>query len=258
MPTVSFIGRVLPAPAQISFTNIPNGTWEWQEEHLTIKFDIRIENSHVQVNCALDLYKDEYVAELHRRAFDLARACVNIAAFGTGYGLYLIFEQFVLPNGRVTQLMFTSPSNLATECTAFKLNTVTTEEKKVMEQVLGLVMREPALFMLLNDLIQCISVPHVAAVNCGRVIDGLRKLIAPGDPKAGWPLFRGAMQVDENYIKFVSEHSKDPRHGGHVRIDGPTIMEVCKRTWIVMNRFIEYRKRENQPLSLLDFPLLKG
>lgn len=258
MPIVSFIGRVLPAPVQISFTNIPKPHWEWVEEHIAIDFTILIEKSFVKVDCELDKYKAEYMPELHRRAFDLARGCVNIAAFGTGYGLYVIFEQFVLPDGAVQQLMFTSPPDLVAECTAFKMNAVTTEEKKVMEQILTLVMGEPALFMLLNDLIQCVSVPHVIPVNCARVIDGLRKLIAPGPPKTAWPLFRDVMHVDEAYITLMSEYSKDTRHGGNVRIDGSITREILKRTWIVMNRFIEYRKSGNKALPFAKFPLLRG
>ena len=74
MPIVSFVGRVLPAPIQISFTDIPKSRWEWVEEHISIGFTILIESSRVKVDCELDKYKDEYLAELHRRAFDLARA----------------------------------------------------------------------------------------------------------------------------------------------------------------------------------------
>jgi hypothetical protein len=243
---------------QISFTDIPKVHWQWPEEHIAIDFTLLIEKSHVKVDCKLDKYKDEYMVELHRRAFDLARACANVAAFATGYGIYVIFEQFVLQDGTVTQLMFTSSPGIVAECTAFKMNAVAAEEKKVMEQILMLVMGDPALFMLLNDLIQCLYVPHVTPVNCGRVMDGLRKLIAPGDPKKAWPLFRNEMHVDEAYTKLVSDNSTEHRHGGHLRIDGPTTTEILKRTWIVMNRFLEFRKRGNKPLPVAEFPVLHG
>jgi hypothetical protein len=259
MPTVSFIGRVLPATVQISYTDIPKPAWEWTEENLKIEFKIQIKESRVQVDCLVDQYKDDYMGELHRRSFELARACVNVAAFGTGYGLYLIFEQFIRPDGVVTQLLFTSPPDFVAECTAFKLPSATAQEKQTMEQVLAIAM-DPALSMLLNDLIQCLSVPNIAPVNCGRVLDGLRKLVVPGmnDPKAEWPIFRAAMRVDENYTQFVSEHSKNPRHGQHMRIDGPTTIEIHRRAWVIMNRFLEYRKRGSQPLPATEFPLLTG
>jgi hypothetical protein len=222
-----------------------------------MQFAITIDKSLVRVDCEINPFQDNYFVEIHRRAFDLARSCVNVAAFATGFGLNLIFELLVLPNGFVSPIRFVIPADLVTECTALKMPAVTLEEKKTMERVLSLVMGEPALFMLLNDLIQCASTPHVTPTNCGRVWDGLRKLVAPGDPKKMWPLFREAMHVDENYATFVSEHSKDPRHGEHVRIDGPTTTEILKRTWILMNRFLEYRKRANM-LPLAEFPLLMG
>jgi hypothetical protein len=258
MPTVSFLGRVLPAPIQVSFADVPKVHWKWEEESITINFTVVVERSRVKVECELDTYKEQYVAELHRRAFDLVRACVNVAVFGSGHGLYVIFEQFVRPDGVLSQLIFTSSPDLVRECTAFRMSPATKEEKKVLEQVLALVMSEPALFMLLNDLVQCISVPHVTPVSCGRVVDGLRKLVAPGDPRMAWPIFRGAVHVDEAYVTFISEHSKNSRHGEHVRIDGPTTVEIQKRAWVIMNRFLEFRKRGNQQLPLGEFPLLRG
>ncbi len=258
MPIVHFIGRILPAAVQISFTDIPQGKWEWPEAGLSLDFTIRITNSQINVECKLDHYKDDYIVELHRRAFDLARACVNVAAFGTGFGIFVFFDKFVGPSGIPSDLLFTNP-RLVGECTAFKMNPVTMDEKRDLEKVLAIVMMEPGLFMALNDLIQGVSVPHMTPANCGRVVDALRKLVTPGiEPKQGWPIFQQVVQADEPYLTFISEHSKKPRHGEHVRIDGPTTTEIARRTWIIMNRFLEFRKRGNQPLPPAEFPMLMG
>ena len=258
MPTVYFKGRVLPAAVQISFTDIPQVKWVWEEESITFDFVIRITKSRVEVECKLDHYQDDYTGEIHRRAFDLARACVNVAAFGTGFGVTVFFDEFVGPNGIPSPIVCINPL-LAAECTAFKMGAVTLEEKRNLEAILALVMREPAVFMALNDLIEAISIPHIAATNCGRILDCLRKLVAPGiEPKQGWPIFQKTIQADEAYLSFISEHSKNPRHGEHTRIDGPTTTEIAKRTWIIMNRFLEFRNRGNLPLPLAEFPLLKG
>ena len=258
MPTVYFRGMVLPQTVAISFTDIPQGKWEWLEEGLTLNFTVRITESKVEVECKLDRYKDDYLVELHRRALDLARACVNIAAFASGYCVTVFLGEFVGPTGTTSALLF-SASYLASECTAFKMNPSTLEEKQNLSNVLTLVMSEPALFMALNALIEGISIPHMAPINCGRVLDGLRKLVVPGiDAKKAWPVFQATMQVDEAYLAFISEHSKNPRHGENVRIDGPTTMEISKRAWVIMNRFLEFRKRGSLPLPLAEFPLLKG
>lgn len=259
MPTVRFLGKVLPAPVQISFTDIPLGKWKWEEEGINIGISVRINRSFVEVDCEVPTYKSEYFVELYRRAFDVARTCVNVAAFATGYGVSLVLESFVGPDGTVSQIMFRVPDDIVAQCTAFKMNPETLDERRTLEQVLTLMMTELPLFGLLNDLIQCTHTSHVTPTNCARVIDGLRKLIVPGiEPAKAWPLFRDAMHVDEAYTKFISEHSKDTRHGGSVRIDGPNTMEILKRTWIIMNRFIHFRKCGNQPLPLTDFPLLAG
>jgi hypothetical protein len=258
MPTVYFKGRVLPATVQISFTDIPKVKWVWEEESITFDFAIQIAKSQVEVECKLDRYQDDYMVEIHRRAFDLARACVNVGAFGTGFAMTVFFDQFVGPNGVPSSLLFTNPL-YAAECTAFKASPETPEEKRNLEAVLSLVMREPAVFMALNDLIEAVSTHHMVATNCGRMLDGLRKLVAPNvEPKQAWPIFQAAIQADEPYLSFISEHSKEHRHGGRIRIDGPTTVEIGKRAWIIMNRFLEFKKRGNLPLPLAEFPPLKG
>ena len=109
MPTVYFKGRVLPAPVQISFTDIPQVNWVWEEKNIAFDFVIRITKSQVEVECKLDRYQDDYMVEIHRRAFDLARACVNVAAFATGFGVSVIFEEFVGPDGIPSALLFPNP-----------------------------------------------------------------------------------------------------------------------------------------------------
>jgi len=258
MPTVYFRGGVLPAVVEISVTDVPQIKWEWLEEGLTLEFVVHVAKSKVEVECTMDRYKDDYMMEIHRRAFDLARACVNVAAFSTGYGVTVHFDQFVGPTGVVHALIFTCP-HVVGECTAFKMNPDTLDEKRELELILTLVMTEPPLFMALNDLIQAASTPHATPTNCGRVLDGLRKLVAPDlEPKKAWPKFQTTIQADEKYLAFISEHSKNPRHGEHTRIDGRTTIEIAKRTWVIMNRFLEFRKRGNQPLPLAEFPLLRG
>jgi hypothetical protein len=129
MPVVYFKGRVLPAAVQISFTDIPQVNWTWPEENIVFDFVVRITNSRVEVECKLDRYQDDYLAEIHRRAFDLARACVNVAAFGTGFGVSVFFDEFIGPNGTPSLLISTNP-HLVAESTAFKMNPATLEEKQ--------------------------------------------------------------------------------------------------------------------------------
>jgi hypothetical protein len=256
---ITFKGRVLPEVVKISLSDIPTVSWQWPEANLAIGLSVRVNNSIVEVTCDVPHYKSDYLGELHRRAFDVARACVNLGAFSTGLGLIVIFEEYVLPDGAHSKILLNTSPDVLAQVTAFKIPAVTADERKLFEQVLTLVVREPALFMALNDLAETITVPHATAVNCGRVLDAVRNMVAPGaEPKKGWPILRDMLRVDEAYVIFISENSKTHRHGDRTRIDGPTTLEIQKRTWSIMNRFLEFRKQGNQQLPLAEFPLLVG
>jgi hypothetical protein len=258
MPIVKFLGRVLPSVVDVSFTDVPQMNWVVSELGITMDLSVHITKSIVEVDCDVTRYQDEYIVHLYMRAFDLARACVDMAAFSTGHSLTVVLDTFVKPDGTAGPLLFTDAA-LAAECTAFKMNPVTDDEKKAFGEVMRLVLIEPPLFMALNDLIQAISLPHHGPTNCARVLDGLRNLVAPGlEPKQGWPVFQSTVNADEAYLSFVTGHSKKPRHGDRTFIPGTITTDIAKRTWIVMNRFLEYRKRGNKPLPSAEFPWLKG
>jgi hypothetical protein len=69
---------------------------------------------------------------------------------------------------------------------------------------------------------------------------------------------RDSLNIDQPYLEFITEHSKGPRHGDVKGSTFSATRETIKRSWIVMNRFLEFRKRGNRPLSLSEFPLLKN
>src|SRR5262249_26539082 len=114
--------------------------------------------------------------------------------------------------------------------------------------------------LVLNDLINAIRIPHITATNCSRVVEGIRHLIAPNQTeKAGWAVMRAALNVDEAYLKFLSQQSYQPRHGNHQFVTRETNGEILRRAWTVMDRYIHYRKRaDGKSLPESEFPLLKG
>jgi len=66
----------------------------------------------------------------------------------------------------------------------------------------------------------------------------------------------GVLNISRDYQQWISEQAKGPRHGDPAFVPGDVTVEITHRTWVVMNRFLEYRKRGNQPLTAPDFPLL--
>jgi hypothetical protein len=112
-------------------------------------------------------------------------------------------------------------------------------------------------FRALRYLIEAITVPHESAVNCARAVEALRHIIAPNQPRGhAWQTFRSALNISQEYLKMITDVSTGPRHGDPTHIQGTTTTEISRRAWVIMNRFFEYKKRNNQQLPLDIFPLL--
>ena len=69
-----------------------------------------------------------------------------------------------------------------------------------------------------------------------------------------WAFMQENLNLSEGYLKFITNLSRGPRHGvvGPVRVDD--IQQVRIHAWTVASRFIEFRKRGNVKLPVLEFP----
>jgi hypothetical protein len=213
--------------------------------------------SIIDIKFDLNQYNSTHDVELLKRASDLAHAAVDCFCFSHGIGLSVVLETITNDKGIASSILPSDPS-LATYCTAFDLSP-DNKGANNFDAMFRMIVSEPPIMMALNDLILAITVPHHSSVNCARAIDSIRVLICPGK-KAGqaWPIVRQNLNVDEAYLSYITEASKGPRHGDRTFIPGQVTTEAAKRSWIVMNRFLEFRKRGNQPLPTLDFPILLG
>ncbi len=255
MPKVRFIGQVLPRSLEIS-VHVPELTWEWSQAGINLVFATEIEKSVVTVDCTLPEYKTEYVPELYRRAVDVAKTAANIIAFTGGVGLIVHLDTFIDPSGNATQPCSQYPE-LIPICTSYSLES---SRRADFDAVAKSVFKEWPLFRALDELIASVYNAHVAPVNCGRVIEGIRRMIIPPDQKGGakaWHAMHHALNIDSSYQIWISDRARGPRHADPTVVvyEAETI-ETIKRTWEIMNRFLEYRKRGNKPLTAPEFPLL--
>jgi hypothetical protein len=258
MPKVRFGGRIFPFEIKVSIQDHPQINWKDTENDLDITFAITIQNSTVTVDCEVNRFEQSLITPLYMRAFDLARATVDLVAFSSGYGFTVIFDNFTSPTGETTPFGPHMPS-LAGICTVFKLGEQSaTLEENNFHRVLSIVSTDWKVFRSLRDLVEAITLPHESAVNCARAIEGLRNIIAPSSTERShaWKAMRDTLNVSEQYLKLITDVSTGPRHGDHGRISGATTTEIVRRSWIIMNRFLEYKKRGTQRLPLADFPLL--
>jgi hypothetical protein len=148
--------------------------------------------------------------------------------------------------------------SLAHLCTSFSLNPQ--PGKTSIGETWDLVLSNFAIFQSLEDLITSITLPHHAPVDCARAVERLRNLIAtPGATiSQAWHEMRNALRLDRSFLKLITDTSAAPRHGDPSYIPGTITTEIVRRSWIIMDRFLQYRKRGNNPLPATDFPVLKG
>lgn len=187
-----------------------------------------------------------HFVDLYLRAQDFTYAALDIISFSTSKHHRLIIEKWIKPTGESADIydQFHDMPQLNSAAVNFDV-------------LLNIILREPPLFRAMRDLISGTMEPHASAVNCGRVVDALRRLIAPNlERKQGWARFRSILRVERPYVELITNTATAPRHGSFDRIKGDVTNEIAIRTWTLMNRYLEYRKRGNQPLPEAEFPVL--
>jgi hypothetical protein len=256
MPIVHFKGRVLPSAVQVTARDLPQVHWEDANTGQVMDITTRIQASVVDLEFDVNHFDENDLSPLLLRAWDLARAAVDLCCYQVGWGLIVIIDTFVKADGTEATLL-AKMETLAAYCTALQPDPQNPGVNN-FDVCYRLLVTEPPLFMALNDLIVSITLPHHASVNCARAIEGLRTLMVPAgvSRKQGWSLLRANLNIEKNYVEYVTDVSTGPRHGDRTWIPGTTVNEVVNRSWIIMNRFLEFRKRGNQALPLADFPLL--
>jgi hypothetical protein len=258
MPKVRFTGRIFPHAIQLSVKDHPQINWKDVENDLDMTFTIGIDGNAVTVDCEVNKFDPAlHITPLFMRAFDLARATVDLVGFCTGYGFTVVFETFTSPTGVTTPFGAYDPS-LSALCTAFKMGVFSAAlEENDFHKVLTIVSTDWRIFRALRDLIEAITLPHESAVNCARAIEGLRNIIASNPSRRqAWREMRDTLNISEDYLKLITDVSIAPRHGDHTHVPGAKTKEITRRSWIIMNRFLEYKKRNEGPLPSADFPVL--
>jgi len=256
MPTIHFLGKIMPS------SHNSTTTWGLPTVHFTLPdigisgdLNIHVKGSSMDVECIVDRFDRENLMHIHNFAYDLARAAINLVAFSTGIILTIIFDQFVDAEGVCSPFCNQAPL-LASLCTAYSLEA--SETNFAVGDIVKIIFTEQALFLALDDLITATSHHHLLTVNSARAIEGLRNAMAPlGIPRSqAWELFRTNLNVSESYLRIIIDNSKSGRHGETKPIPGTVTAEIIRRSWIIMNRFLEFRKRRNRPLEEAEFPTL--
>ncbi len=221
---------------------------------LIMSATLSITKGIVEIVCDSNLFGTEnYDGHVDLRANDLAINVVNCYAFAKGLGLKIILDTVIKPDGVMYNIHSHRPY---LEPLVTVLNS-SCDGGVDIQGVLPIIMADPTIFVALDDLISAVTEAREVPLKCGRAIDAIRHAMAPTvERKHGWPIMRDNLNISRHYLDFIIDESKGPRHGDVMNTTFPAIKEIITRSWNVMNRFLEFKKRGDQRLSLSDFPLL--
>jgi hypothetical protein len=259
MPTIRYLGTVMPIHARTTLTNIPVIAWAPSDPaEPPIDFSLQIINSIISVRCSVSNFEETDLTDLYWRVIALVRVAVDLLSFSTGSGLTPIIHTIVRPNGKHEPLTI-HHNYLGALCTAFGTGSPGVTNPN-FDQIFRMVVEDPGLFLVLNDLTSSITHDQQALTNCARAMDGIRNLITPEQRESrepSWIAMRENLNLQKAYLRFISDASARVRHANRNYIPPRIVGEVYKRSWTVVNRYLEYRKGGNLRLSTDRFPLLE-
>lgn len=241
MATVRFTGKTVPNVG-ITATGGPFGFDNPVIPLQVMKYDIR--DGNISVECDVPDTSDYALNIAFFYVLPVIRSIADAAAFSKAFGVTIIIDTCIKPDGTNLTIGYHDPT-LDGICTLQPI------------EMLQLNQRERPIFKYLHDLIETLVDPFSAPINCARAVEGFAQLLLPGGkPIPRWTRMQEALNVDESYLKSITEESKGPRHGTSTPPTFGTIFDLRKRAWIIANRFLEFRKRGNVDLTDPDFPRL--
>ena len=247
MPIVHFTGYVEPRNVKASA-----GPFTVEEKDKTtdtpVRFTVNIADGHVGIECELLKFEDEFLSTLSNRATELARIALDMMTFQMGYGFSLFIDKFYDDVGKEQILMIKNPF-LEGLCSAYS--------ETNFKDFLDLIVFDTNLFMALNDLVIAATVGRQAATNCARAMDAIKHMISPGEKdNIGWVAMRAKLNIGETYLRYITDFSKDHRHGNRTWHASDPVEEVLRRSWTIMDRYLIFRRWNFFQLALDAFPIL--
>jgi hypothetical protein len=254
MPTIRFLGRVAPFAVNVSLGSIPYGISNHALLGFESKWELQIIDSNVTVIIEINKFDvDRDLQPVINHAQDIVGIAINLLSIKTGLALYGLLDRLRLPSG---EMHFVHCKELE-----FPKHMTAVHQHSDLEQVLRIATSDHNIAMTLRDITDGLRQNYSGIIGAARAIDSICNYFIPegGERKDGWPRMRAALNATEPYVQSISEQSKGPRHAKWSSASIANDQEARKtmeRAWILMNRFLEYRKRGDHPLPASEFPLL--
>ncbi len=243
-----YLGSIEPRSSQITIIDIPAVTRDVAAPPQA-KFALEIEDGRFKVDVETERFDAVIADSLFVDALDYVRGVIETFGFADGVPYSANIDTIVEPGG-TERLVVLGDREMAKLCTAY------TEHSA--DAVLELVLTNNDLARVLSDAMRTLSQPHYSPISCGRIAEGLARLVGGNDRRAAWPALRDALNVEEAYLKLLTEHSKAPRHGDNVAVAGAVTRELSIRAWTLIDRYFHYRLGGGKALDRQRFPRLQN
>lgn len=243
-------GRVHPASFQVDFEVTHTVAFLDENGAALGEFEAEIVASEISVRCKAPILSKDVVDTAYMRASELCQAMVDVAGMRRGLKLFAIIDR-VEHEGATEGLVY-GDQELGHLISSFA--------EEAVDEVVDLVLQDLPLRHAITDLMSMLWWPSYAPIACGRVIDSVRRMITPPEAPEGvaWAAMREALNLDEAYLRFVTNLSRGPRHGHRVEVSGTDNREMSVRAWTVLNRYIAFVRGGRKPLPTTNYPLLEG
>jgi hypothetical protein len=250
--TIHFTGHVLPRRTVDVDIEFPELEWDISESGLPYKIGLKlkIRNSNISLHVITPHYDDRQLDTYYVYAIRILQTATGMVSFSSGMALIPVIEKIIKPDGSIARLLI---RDHRLQCTSFAIGSAE------FGNILPVVMSDANIMMAMYDLSESIRVPDIGIVNCARVMDRIKHAISPNDKLSDskkWGVMQDKLNISEKYLKEITDTSRNPRHGRLGRIDGPQTEKVLSRSWIIMDRFLHYKRRGDIKLPVSEFPML--
>jgi hypothetical protein len=247
METFYFEGKIEPDVVPLTLEYTPRITVRDSSFSPDAEFRFTVIRGRIRIRVTTESTTDGSVQSLFFHALDGAKALVETAGFIKAVPYSVAIERAILSDGEVKLLSLGDRSLAATHDFSMSDH----------EALTDLAMVDLKLALMISDVLMTLGKPHYSPIACGRVADGIARLLAPDvDRKVQWEEVRKHLRVDEDYLRSLSNVSKASRHADRKEVPAELNQESAHRIWALVGRFLQYRMKG--PLDPELFPVLEG
>jgi hypothetical protein len=258
MDKLRLSGVVLPKHGASFNILMPDREFQLREygvENARFSLSVIKSDFHIEWDCP-QTYNERHLEIYLARSVDIINAALSMVSFATGIYYFPHFERIQRPDGYVSAPVIFGDPKLIGLCKSYNALDMTAG--------IDVVFSSGQLMRAMRDLNDTMTKPHIVAINCTRVLETIKDVMTSnlklGDSKKRdgkkWYIMRNALNIDRSYAQYITNWSLKHRHGRAELLPGDELREIWRRTWIIMDRFILYRKLGSATLDEQDYPTL--